>query len=681
MKKEDDLLMQDAVARKAVANAKKALPRWQSMARILTRRPNLQVKLSGYQSSTDGDTIWIKVPYELGEDLTHDRQLCGKRLPNKMQACPACWLLESIDTHIIHECSHQIFETFLKMDERDAKDAIRHFVAREVSRNPGSPRTKKLQDSLEQAVKTHGDYYRVAATVHEFVSLLMNIMEDARVNAAVQQARPGTVDMFSALYNQMLECGTKTLDGNIQFFSDSGKNFQMAMGFLLHVSNMDYAPFFDDQIIEDLKDEKLNEIAEYLREAGSVRDSYFQVLPLLDRLNELGYFLVPDEDSDDSDDDSNDDSGEVSDAGDSNPADDSEAESGEPGPDDGQPAPYTQADLERDGTPEEVMKLIKIATGHGDEVDDLEATADVPGRGGLSSKEMEKIVERAVNQMDFFDSPSLMVSGVKVVRHESGEMGWEKDPYYESYSSEIITIPETILAPALNRLRLVFTENMKRRHEHNLKSGKVDSRTLGKRAGLGDPRIFKKRILPGKRDYFVVIGCDVSGSTGSGAIRVIKEAVMAKAELLNRLNVPFVVYAHSGDHGGGGARVAIMEVKSRKEPWGDVQRKALSELRPYAGNLDGHTLEFYRKRAQESQATDRLILYYTDGEMPAANYNEELEVLQREIKVCAKLGIDLVGVGIGTDSPAEHGLDTIVLNTVDDVPLVVAELQKRLGGG
>jgi hypothetical protein len=37
-----------------------------------------------------------------------------------------------------------------------------------------------------------------------------------------------------------------------------------------------------------------------------------------------------------------------------------------------------------------------------------------------------------------------------------------------------------------------------------------------------------------------------------------------------------------------------------------------------------------------------------------------------------------VGVGINTDSPKEHGLDTIRVNSIHDVPMFVKELGKRL---
>jgi hypothetical protein len=89
-------------------------------------------------------------------------------------------------------------------------------------------------------------------------------------------------------------------------------------------------------------------------------------------------------------------------------------------------------------------------------------------------------------------------------------------------------------------------------------------------------------------------------------------------------------------------------------------------------------MEFYRKVAQVRPETDKIILYYTDGAMPLSNFDEELAILQREIKMCQRLGIAIVGVGIRNDDPKAHGLDTIRLDAIEDVPKVVTELRKRL---
>ena len=64
--------------------------------------------------------------------------------------------------------------------------------------------------------------------------------------------------------------------------------------------------------------------------------------------------------------------------------------------------------------------------------------------------------------------------------------------------------------------------------------------------------------------------------------------------------------------------------------------------------------------------------------MPAANYDEELEILTREINICRRKKYTLLGVGIRTDSPRKHGLDTVQVNDDADLKAVVMHLEKRL---
>jgi len=107
----------------------------------------------------------------------------------------------------------------------------------------------------------------------------------------------------------------------------------------------------------------------------------------------------------------------------------------------------------------------------------------------------------------------------------------------------------------------------------------------------------------------------------------------------------------------------------------------MKSVQPHGANLDGHTLEFYRKRLDEENSTDRILMYYTDGLMPWANKEEELEVLEREIKTCQHKGYTLMGVEIGEGAECPPELDTVKVLEEADVKKVVKHLEKRLAGG
>lgn len=309
-----------------------------------------------------------------------------------------------------------------------------------------------------------------------------------------------------------------------------------------------------------------------------------------------------------------------------------------------------------------------------------------------AAKESEKEMKRAVVQGMYFETPSRTIFGVREHRHGSstGE-GWNAVFFVQhGYTKKALGIEgdfectEKTLGPALLKMRAVFAENKRSHNQPHRKSGKVNAKVLGKRAPLHDERVFKKRTMPGKRSYFVLIGIDISASTMGRNIVLAKRAAMAQAELCARMGIKFAIYAHSGSSHdpdswtSDGLDLDIYLIKEPDEPWSSDVKRRLTDIGPDSANLDGHTMEYYRKILDKRTETDRIMLYYTDGKMPAENYDEELEILQREIKICRRNKYKLLGVGIRTDSPARHGLDTVQVDADEDIIKVVQHLEKVL---
>lgn len=305
----------------------------------------------------------------------------------------------------------------------------------------------------------------------------------------------------------------------------------------------------------------------------------------------------------------------------------------------------------------------------------------------------EVALEVAIIQGMYFETPSRNIWGVREHRFGQSDDGeaWETDKYrtygYSLHEMGVdgdFRVPEPVLGPALMRMRRAFTDNQRGKNTANLKNGKVNPRVLGKRAPFDDERLFRRKTQPGKKNYHVLIGGDISGSTFGTNLALEKRAIMAQAELCHRLGVGFSVYCHTGDYSmpefgrSHGMSLEVYHIKDAHEPWTEAVRERLESIGPSSANLDGHSLEFYRKRLDEIVATDKIIMYYTDGKMPAENYQEELEILQREIRTCGQKGYTLMGVGIRTDSPVRHGLDTVQVDGDSDIIKVVEHLEKRL---
>lgn len=317
------------------------------------------------------------------------------------------------------------------------------------------------------------------------------------------------------------------------------------------------------------------------------------------------------------------------------------------------------------GTPEEVERALSQLGDH----DETQAT-DVNNRE-------TQVIKTAIQQAEHFDTPSASISGVEVHRADkpaTASFRW----FDESRAGDIRQYkPEEALVNRLIfQMRRIFAENRHAKVERGHRGGRPDSTRLHTVAS-GNKKVFTRTERPGKRDYFVGIALDCSGSTGGPTNELIKEMGMALGDLLDRVGVPFVMYGHTSHRNYSGMEsLDILNVRTHGERWTDKERRALTCLQGHEYNIDGHMLEWMRKRADESTASDKLILYVTDGEMPNHNYSDEVEVLERELETCKQRRINLLGVGIETDSPKRHGLNTVCLNSTSDLHLLMEELER-----
>jgi hypothetical protein len=352
--------------------------------------------------------------------------------------------------------------------------------------------------------------------------------------------------------------------------------------------------------------------------------------------------------------------------------DDSDGDRGDGGEtvDTGEAGEPIEVDIHSDpNTSREFSDPESIKVELGDQLDPDTRTA--------SEKMVEaEAIKLAIEQGDWFETKANGVEGVTV--HVPGTRDFRSGmTRAETIRGEDqVTFSLGDLRQPTQLLRLIFENNRRATMQRHLRSGKVNGKVLGKRAHLEDDRLFQKKRIPGKLDYFVTIGMDLSGSTQGRNLIIEKNAIYAQAEMLHRLGIPFVIIGHSGmvhdDN------MHIYPIKSESEPWDDSIKQRLMGMRAISANLDGHALEFLRKTAERSTALHKIILYYSDGKMPAENAAEELVVLQREIAYCRKAGHTLIGVGIRTDSPSRHGLDTVRLDDISDLPKVISHLGKYL---
>lgn len=350
------------------------------------------------------------------------------------------------------------------------------------------------------------------------------------------------------------------------------------------------------------------------------------------------------------------------------------------------------------GTPEDVRRAIAPflmhGTGDGDSFLDhladgeIEAVVMDPGEDVELPQPLKDLIMTVLDQLLFFDTSSLNVLGVDEVVFPNKKVEWFRDREIDYMD---FMCSESVLGGAVLRARRVFEDNKRSKYVTGLKKGKINVKSLGYRAPAGDPHIFRKKFTPAKRDYELVMLLDKSGSNASnGRNEKVNRAAMASGELFSRLGVKFSIYGHTAAphrsarynpslfYASSDYYLYILPVKKLEDPWNEESKTKLANLNPICDNLDGHALEYGRKLLQQSTATDKILIYYSDGVMPAANYEEEKEILKREIEICKKLGITLLGVGIHTDSPKQWGMDTVRIDNDEDIMKVLDQLEQRL---
>ncbi|URG17455.1 hypothetical protein Mbo2_085 [Rhodococcus phage Mbo2] len=317
-------------------------------------------------------------------------------------------------------------------------------------------------------------------------------------------------------------------------------------------------------------------------------------------------------------------------------------------------------------SPEDIAAAMDQVSGHahGEELN-----------GDATRKEMEN----AIGQATHFDEISEKIHGINIFKDGQG-LAWGNRVAGRNAKAPHVPVPESVISGSVMRARKVFSDSKLDKHERNLRSGKLNGAVLGKRAALGDDRLFKRRHRAEGVSWEVVIGMDVSGSTDDGAIYIIKKSAEAMANVLHRVGIPFSVYAHTTGLEIGRMSLDLYSVKDPRGPWSDQQKAALAGLYATGGSLDGHNMEFYRKILDRSTARRKLILYFTDGEIPASNPVEELQVMQRELKLIRARKYDVLAVGVGTESPKKFGLDTVAIRDGHDIVTLVKALEKRLTG-
>jgi len=259
-------------------------------AQAMTGDPKVRVEVASGPPRTDGRKILFRPPIALGDNISHDREVCDRRDPvTKKQLCPACCVREEVLISIFHEIAHISYGTF----EAPKPGTKRRALQQAVEDFPQYE--EKIRSIGWQKINQASNHLELAGLINPFLPTLVNALEDARVDERMFEARPGTRAMFDGLVYQMLAEGIEEDDGTISKWSDRPLNSQIMIGVFALVCGYDYTGWFDPEIEAALSDKTLRDLSMHIPHAKSVGQVFSDSLGILERLRELGFCRLPEE--------------------------------------------------------------------------------------------------------------------------------------------------------------------------------------------------------------------------------------------------------------------------------------------------------------------------------------------------------------------------------------------------
>lgn len=261
-----------------------------------------------------------------------------------------------------------------------------------------------------------------------------------------------------------------------------------------------------------------------------------------------------------------------------------------------------------------------------------------------------------------------------------------------------------VVGPLQKNLERLILADKKSRWQPGLKNGRINSSSLYK-LQTGDSRVFRRREVTGKtKDVAVSVLIDLSGSMASNK-RIFRamEAGYAMGQVLSKVGVDFEILGFTTkstsmpaadrkkfkeEEEKMGRRYSRSEViympvfKSFSEQFKSEQKKRMAVTPHYLdmrNNIDGECVEYACERLLKQPNERKVLFVLSDGQPAASGDHSALSNhLKDTVKKFSKIGIDIFGIGIETDSVRAYYPNYAVLARVSELPTVLIEQLRRV---
>lgn len=266
-----------------------------------------------------------------------------------------------------------------------------------------------------------------------------------------------------------------------------------------------------------------------------------------------------------------------------------------------------------------------------------------------------------------------------------------------------------MVGPVGRQLERAFAARNKSLWQQGTTRGRLASNNLY-RLSAGDDHIFKKKIVHKTRDVAVSLVVDCSGSMWGAKMFTAMCAAWVMADVLQRLGISNEVIGFTtGDLDSAHANALYEEYreerkkgrnwdraepirmpifKSFDERFGIEQKKRMCSFQHISGamasNIDGESVQVAYERlikhASKGKPKGRMMIVFSDGSPAAGVPGPKLNAhLKRVINKIEADGVNIVGVGIQSNTVQRFYRKNVVLDNIEELPgIVLKELRDAL---
>jgi len=232
----------------------------------------------------------------------------------------------------------------------------------------------------------------------------------------------------------------------------------------------------------------------------------------------------------------------------------------------------------------------------------------------------------------------------------------------------------------------------------------------------GDDRVFTRREEAHSLDTAISLLIDCSGSMGGRAIKLASEASYALGSVLHRLNIQFECLGFTDEHDNAETRspeyqrevleadkvakiirsipIVMPKFKTFDERWTQPIQRRFAHVYNVNGHRPGFRMgstpegcgmEFAARRLLARKEARKIMIVMTDGEPGGQVFNpssmNDSWAYKRQsadmVKAIEAAGVDLIGVGIQHAGPTGYYTNSMVINSLEEMPAQLMGLLKK----